>query len=312
MSVPGSTRRPVSAHVVVFGNEKGGSGKSTLAMHVAIALMNAGQRVATIDLDSRQKSFTRYIEFRRDWSKRSRRDLKIPSHACIARGATLKLDENEAIEATQFADAISAIEQSHDFVIIDTPGADTSLARLAHSLADTLITPLNDSFIDFDVLGTLDPINLVVTGEGPYAQMVREARRQRRDIDFVRMDWVVVRNRMSSVPSSMPSGAPSRRLGLVGEGLEQLAARLGFRCVAGFAEREIYRELFPRGLTGLDAGEPGTAPAPAHASVQQEVMRLIDGLKLPLDETGRRRAAARQEWFAAQGSPLEVLDFIRA
>src|SRR5580704_1303429 len=112
MSVPGSTRRPVSAHVIVLGNEKGGSGKSTLAMHVAAALMHVGQRVATIDLDSRQKSFTRYIEFRRDWAKRSRPDLKIPTHACIARGSTLKLDDNEATEAARFADAISSIAQS--------------------------------------------------------------------------------------------------------------------------------------------------------------------------------------------------------
>jgi chromosome partitioning protein len=295
---------------VVLGNEKGGSGKSTLAMHVAAALMNAGQRVATIDLDSRQKSFTRYIEFRRDWAKRTRVDLKIPTHACVARGATLKLDDNEAIEAAQFADAISAVEQSHDFVVIDTPGADTHLARLAHSLADTLITPLNDSFVDFDVLGTLDPINLVVTGEGPYAQMVRDARRRRREIDFVRMDWIVVRNRMSQ------TGA--RRDGLLGEGLEQLAARLGFRCLEGFAERVIYRELFPRGLTALDApaaGEPGNATAAMHAgaqhaSVQQEVLRLVDGLKLPLNAEGRRRAAARQEWFAAQDTPLELHDVI--
>jgi chromosome partitioning protein len=307
MSVPGSTRRPVSAHVIVLGNEKGGSGKSTLAMHVAAALMNVGQRVASIDLDSRQKSFTRYIEFRRDWAKRTGRDLKIPTHACIGRGATLKLDENEAIEAAQFADAISSIEQAHDFVVIDTPGADTHLTRLAHSLADTLITPLNDSFVDFDVLGTLDPINLVVTGEGPYAQMVRDARRRRREIDFVRMDWVVVRNRMSQV------GA--RQDGLVGQGLEQLAARLGFRCVEGFAERVIYRELFPRGLTALDAvaiSEPGAEPSAAHLSVQQEVLGLLEGLKLPLNENGRRRSAARQEWFAAQGSPLEVHDFIGA
>jgi chromosome partitioning protein len=307
MSVPGSTRRPVAAHVVVLGNEKGGSGKSTLAMHVAVALLNVGQRVATIDLDSRQKSFTRYIEFRRDWAKRTGLALKIPAHACIARGATLKLDDNGAIEAAQFAEAISAIEQSHDFVVIDTPGADTHLARLAHSLADTLITPLNDSFVDFDVLGTLHPIDLVVTGEGPYAEMVRDARRQRREIDFVRMDWVVVRNRMSQVGS--------RKDGLVGEGLEQLAARLGFRCIEGFAERVIYRELFPRGLTALDAVEdskPDTAAGPPDASVQQEVLRLIDGLKLPLNENGRRRSAARQEWFAAQGSPLEVHDFIGA
>jgi chromosome partitioning protein len=305
MSVPGSTRRPVSAHVVVLGNEKGGSGKSTPAMHVAVALLNVGQRVATFDLDSRQKSFTRYIEFRRDWAKRTGLDLKIPTHACIARGSTLKLDDNGAIEAAQLADAIASIEQSHDFVVVDTPGADTHLARLAHSLADTLITPLNDSFVDFDVLGTLDPIDLVVTGEGPYAEMVRDARRQRREIDFVRMDWVVVRNRMSHVGS--------RKDGLVGEGLEQLAARLGFRCIEGFAERVIYRELFPRGLTALDAVEdskPDTATGPPDASVQQEVLRLIDGLKLPLNEKGRRRSAARQEWFAAQDSPLEVHDFI--
>ena len=312
MSVPESARRPAAAHVVVLGNEKGGSGKSTLAMHVAAALMDFGQRVATIDLDSRQKSFTRYIEFRRDWAKRTRPDLKIPTHACIARAATLKLDDNDAMEAAQLAQALAAIEQNHDFVVIDTPGADTALTRLAHSLADTLITPLNDSFVDFDVLGTLDPINLVVTGEGPYAQMVREARRRRRDLDCMRMDWVVVRNRMSQ--------AGSRQGGLVGEGLEQLAARLGFRCVEGFAERVIYRELFPRGLTALDAVDgaasgaaPGQqAPDPALANVRQEVLRLVDGLKLPLNERGCRRAAARREWFAALGSPLEVHDFIGA
>ncbi len=247
------------------------------------------------------------MEFRRDWAKRTGLDLKIPSHACIARGSTLKLDDNEASEAVRFADAIAAIEQSHDFVVIDTPGADTHLARLAHSLADTLITPLNDSFIDFDVLGTLDPISMVVTGEGPYAQMVRDARRRRREIDFVRMDWVVVRNRMSQ--------AGSRRDGLVGEGLEQLAARLGFRCVEGFAERVIYRELFPRGLTALDDAPdsaPGAAPSPLQLSVQQEVLALVDGLKLPLNADGRRRAAARREWFAAQGRPLEMHDFIGA
>jgi chromosome partitioning protein len=115
----------------------------------------------------------------------------------------------------------------------------------------------------------------------------------------------VVRNRMSHVGSCKD--------GLVSEGLEQLAARLGFRCIEGFAERVIYRELFPRGLTALDAVEdskPDTAVGLPHASVQREVLRLIDGLKLPLNENGRRRSAARQEWFAAQGSPLEVHDVI--
>jgi hypothetical protein len=134
-------RAPMSAHVVVLGNEKGGSGKSTTAMHVAIALTLMGQRVATIDLDSRQKSFTRYIDNRRAWARHARLNLKLPVHFCVARGTTLKLDENESIEFAGFAEAVSAVERSHDFVVVDTPGTDSYLTRLAHSMADTLITP---------------------------------------------------------------------------------------------------------------------------------------------------------------------------
>jgi chromosome partitioning protein len=305
MLMQATTRRPASAHVVVLGNEKGGSGKSTTAMHVTVALLNCGQRVATIDLDSRQQSFTHYIEHRRAWAKRSQVDLKIPMHFCIARGTTLKLDENEAIEFSGFAEAVSSVEQTHDFVVVDTPGTDSYLTRLAHSMADTLITPLNDSFVDFDVLGTVDPTNYAVTGESHYADMVREARRQRRMIDGAQMDWIVVRNRVSMVGS--------RNKKLVGEGLQQLAARLGFRCTDGLAERVIYREFFPRGLTALDSIDQatlGTRPNLAHVTARQEVMGLIEALKLPLDERGQRRAAARAEWFSTQDQPLEVHDML--
>jgi chromosome partitioning protein len=290
-----------SAHVVVLGNEKGGSGKSTTAMHVAVALMNVGQRVATIDLDSRQKSFTHYIEHRRAWAKRARLDLTLPVHFCVARGTTLKLDENEAIEFTGFADAVSSVEKSHDFIVVDTPGTDSYLTRLAHSMADTLVTPINDSFVDFDVLGTVDATSYAVTGESHYAEMVREARRQRRLIDGMHMDWIVVRNRLSMLGS--------RNKKLVGEGLTELATRLGFRCADGLAERVIYRELFPRGLTALDTLDEatlGARPNLAHVTARQEVMTLIDHLKLPLDERGQRRAAARAEWFSAQEQPLEL------
>src|SRR6187551_609512 len=175
MSVEGSVR-PRSAFCVVLGNEKGGSGKSTVAMHIAVALMKAGQRVATIDLDSRQKSFTHYIENRRRWSIRSRLNLEIPEHYCVARADGQMVADNEAIEFSGFAHAIEAIEHTHDFVVVDTPGHDSYLMRLAHSMADTLITPINDSFVDFDVLGTVDPATYWVTGESHYAKMVREAR----------------------------------------------------------------------------------------------------------------------------------------
>jgi chromosome partitioning protein len=305
MSFEASPGKPASAHVVVVGNEKGGSGKSTTAMHVAVALLNVGQRVATIDLDSRQKSFTRYIENRRAWARRAHIDLDVPAHFCVARGATLKLDENEAIEFAGFAEAVGAVEHTHDFVVVDTPGTDSYLTRLAHSMADTLVTPLNDSFVDFDVIGTVDPTSFAVTGESHYAAMVRDARRQRRMIDGVRLDWVVVRNRLSVL------GSRNKRL--VGEGLGVLATQLGFRCVDGLAERVIYREFFPRGLTALDNLDEttlGTRPSLSHVTARSEVMTLFEALKLPLDPRGRRRAAARAEWFAAREQPLEVHDII--
>ena len=298
-------RAPMSAHVVVLGNEKGGSGKSTTAMHVAIALTLMGQRVATIDLDSRQKSFTRYIDYRRAWARHPRLNLKLPVHFCVARGTTLKLDENESIEFAGFAEAVSAVERSHDFIVVDTPGTDSYLTRLAHSMADTLITPLNDSFVDLDVIGTVDATTYSVSGESHYALMVRNARRQRRLIDGTRMDWIVVRNRLSIL------GSHNKRL--VGQGLGELAARLGFRCAEGLAERVIYRELFPRGLTALDnLDEPtlGTKPSLSHAAARLEVMSLVEALRLPLDARGKRRAAARSEWFAALEKPLETHDVV--
>src|SRR5579872_6301455 len=286
--------QPVAAHVIVLGNEKGGSGKSTTAMHVAVALLQAGQRVATIDLDSRQRSFTHYVENRRDWAARVGVKLDVPQHFCVARGSGTRLEEIEAQEFGAFAEAISAVENSHDFVVIDTPGSDSYLMRLAHSMADTLITPLNDSFVDFDVLGTVDPTTFEVTGLSHYTEMVREARRQRRLVDGGLTDWVVVRNRLSTL------GSRNRRL--VGEGVEGLAKQLGFRTVDGFAERVVYREFFPRGLTALDdlnEDTLGQRPNPSHMTARNEVKTLVDALKLPIDERGKRRAAARAEWIVA-------------
>ncbi len=293
--------KPVSAHVIVLGNEKGGSGKSTTAMHIAVALLQAGQRVATIDLDSRQRSFTHYVENRRDWATRVGVKLELPVHYCIARGRGLRLDEIEAQEFNAFADAVTAVETDHDFVVVDTPGIDSYLMRLAHSMADTLITPLNDSFVDFDVLGTVDPTTFEVTGVSHYAEMVREARRQRRLVDGGLTDWVVVRNRLAAL------GSRNKRL--VGEGIEELGKQLGFRVVDGIAERVIYREYFPRGLTALDdisEDALGQRPGMSHATARDEVRTLIAALRLPIDERGKRRAAARAEWIAAADKPLDT------
>src|SRR5947207_339639 len=296
---------PRTAHVIVLGNEKGGSGKSTTAMHIAVSLLKAGQRVATIDLDSRQKTFTHYVENRRDCGKRTGIALEVPEHYSIARSDGVRVDENEAAEFASFAAAINEVEHTCDFVVIDTPGNDTYLMRLAHSMADTLVTPLNDSFLDFDVLGTLDAATFEVTGVGHYAQMVRYARRQRRIVDGGLTDWIVIRNRLALLGS--------RNKKLVGECLGRLGLRLGFRATEGFSERVVFREFFPLGLTALDDLDEailGSKPNLSHLTARQEVRRLIEGLKLPIDERGRRRAAARAEWLAAQNKPLDTDDLI--
>jgi chromosome partitioning protein len=300
-----STRAmPASAHVIVVGNEKGGSGKSTVAVHVAVALLKAGQRVATLDLDSRQGSFSHYIEHRRVWSENARLHLELPKHYRVAQGESVRVDENEAIELSGFADAIAAVERTHDFVVIDTPGSDTYLSRLAHSMADTLITPVNDSMLDLDVLGTVDTVTLKLTGIGHYAEMVREARRQRQQVDGRMMDWIVVRNRLTA--------AAIRNRRLVAETLNALSTRLGFRSVDGFAERAIFREFFPRGVTAIDAIDGavlGARPSLSHLTAQEEVRALLAMLRLPVNEHGRR-AAARDEWVATLVEPLDLQDVL--
>ena len=178
--------------------------------------------------------------------------------------------------------------------------------RLAHAMADTLVTPINDSFLDFDVLGTVDPATYSVTGESHYAEVVRDARRKRRQLDGASTDWVVVRNRLSMLES---------RKQLVVDGLNELSLRLGFRSIDGFTEREVYREFYPRGLTALDDLDDealGTRPSMEHVMAREEVTSLLRQLKLPIDERGRRRAANRAEWFNQVNKPVEVHDIFSA
>src|ERR1700716_2851572 len=290
MLVQASQSQSGSAHVVVLGNEKGGSGKSTTALHIAVALMKAGQRVATIDLDCRQQSFTRYIGNRGAWARRTGLDLEIPVHFCIKLGETMQIADNENSEFQQFMEAVSTVERSFDFIVIDTPGSDSYLMRLAHSMADTLVTPINDSFLDFDVLGTVDPATYSVTGESHYAEMVRDVRRKRRQLDGATADWIVVRNRLSMIGS--------RNKQLVFDSLKDLSLRLGFRFIDGFSERGGSPGFFPRGLTALDDIDEaplGTRPSMGHVTAREEVTSLLRQLKLPLDERGRRRGAHRAQ-----------------
>lgn len=281
--------QPRSTRVIVVGNEKGGSGKSTIAIHVAVALMKSGQRVASIDLDSRQRSFSRTIENRRAWARHVGRDLEIPEHVCIAEQGGNPTAEDDAAAVGAFLDTVDALAGNNGFIVIDTPGAKTHLAQLVHAMADTLITPLNDSFLDLDVLGSVDPETFRANDTSHYAKMVAAARGQRSAFNPDPTDWIVLRNRLSMTAT--------RNKRAVGEALQDLARLLNFRCIEGLGERVIFREFYPRGLTALDDISEttlGTRPTMSHVTARREVQGLIDAMKLGVapEHIDRERDAA--------------------
>jgi chromosome partitioning protein len=266
----------VPAHVIVLGNEKGGSGKSTMAVHIIVALLKAGRRVASIDTDSRQLSLTRYLENRARWSRQMQLDLELPTHLSVKPGSGDKVDDVENEEHAAFREIVARLGETAEFIVIDTPASDAYRMRLAHAMADTLVTPINDSFVDLDVLGHVDPSSLAVTETSQYAELVRASRRRRHLAGERETDWVVVRNRLSMLAN--------RNQAAVLLGLRQLAGLLEFRVADGVSERVVFRELFPAGLTAFDAFDRktlGTEPTPSHVAARREISDLVAALQLP-------------------------------
>ncbi|MDP4032019.1 MAG: division plane positioning ATPase MipZ [Pseudorhodobacter sp.] len=262
------------AHIIVVGNEKGGSGKSTTCMHIATALARMGHRVGVLDLDLRQRSFGRYIENRMAFMARS--GLNLPTPACrpLPEVDASALAPGENPYDHRLSAAVGALETASDFIVIDCPGSHTRLSQVAHSLADTLITPLNDSFIDFDLLARVDAETGKVKGPSIYSEMVWNARQLRAQAGLKPIDWLVVRNRLGAQQMHNKKK--------VGAALEELSKRIGFRVAAGFSERVIFRELFPRGLTLLDLKDTGVDQLNlSNIAARQELRDLIRELRLP-------------------------------
>jgi chromosome partitioning protein len=268
-----SSEGRIMARIIVVGNEKGGSGKSTTCMHVATALARMGHRVGALDLDLRQRSFGRYIENRRAFMAQAGLDLPTPDYHELP-PASPDAAAGENAQDLRLTQAIEAMHGDKDFIIIDCPGSHTRLSQVAHSLADTLITPLNDSFVDFDLLARVDPATGKVKGPSIYAEMVWGARQLRAQAGLAPIDWIVVRNRLGAQQMHNKKK--------VGAALEDLSRRIGFRVVPGFSERVIFRELFPRGLTLLDLRDAGVDQLNlSNIAARQELRDLMAGLRLP-------------------------------
>jgi chromosome partitioning protein len=268
---------PKRAHVIVVGNQKGGAGKSTVAMHLVVALMRMGRRTGALDLDVRQRSFSRYIENRGRWISAHGANLPLPQMLDMHESTQQLRDSASAEEERSLRTALRRLSETCDFIVIDSPGGDSHLARLAHAVADTLVTPLNDSFVDFDLLGDIDPDCDEIVRPSIYSELVWESRKQKALAERTPIDWVVLRNRTSV------SRIEAKNKQKVGEALRTLSNRIGFRLAPGLSERVIFRELFPQGLTLLDLDQQGADGdlRMAHLAARQELRDLFIALKLP-------------------------------
>ncbi|MCT4554824.1 MAG: division plane positioning ATPase MipZ [Pelagimonas sp.] len=262
------------AHIIVVGNEKGGAGKSTVSMHVATALSRMGHRVGVLDLDLRQRSVGRYLENRQRHLQDLGLTLASPRYQELPEVDKANLAPGENAYDHRLSKAVAALEPDCDFILIDCPGSHTRLAQVAHSLADTLITPLNDSFVDFDLLARIDNDGEKIMGPSVYSEMVWSARQLRAQAGLPPIDWIVLRNRLGA--QQMVNKMKMEKA------LERLSKRIGFRVAPGFSERVVFRELFPRGLTLLDLKDIGVKQLNiSNVAARQEVRDLVKALQLP-------------------------------
>lgn len=276
----------MASRVIIVGNEKGGAGKSTLAIHIVVGMLHAGHKVAIIDLDLRQRSMSHFFSNRAAWTAANGQVLPMPIEPDLGDGKALAKaapDEQLAVFERAFAEAEAA-----DVIVIDTPGGDTALSSAAHGRADQIVTPMNDSFVDFDLLGQVDPVTLELLKPSIYSESVWEARKHRAVTQGrqATIDWLVVTNRLAV--------AEARNRRRLDERLAKLAKRVGFRVGPGLRDRVIYRELFPFGLTvaDLSADIRPVAVSLAHVSARQEMRSLMQAMGLEPSENAVLEAAA--------------------
>ena len=256
-------------YVIVIGNEKGGTGKSTISMHIIVYLLREGMTVGSIDVDARQGSLSRYIENRSNFAlKIPGKSIPLPNHMAIFKSEKMDLNEAQKEEESRVVQALEQLKEC-DVVVIDTPGTDSYLSRVAHSYAATLITPLNDSLVDFDMLARIEGDNI---RPSKYAEMVWEQKKNKAMRDGGSIEWIVLRNRLSNLKAKNKAE--------VEKWVDLLSKRFGIRTIDGLGERVIFRELFLQGLTLMDLRELEIKPTLSHIAARQEIKHLIDSIKI--------------------------------
>ena len=259
-------------YVIVLGNQKGGTGKSTLSVHLITYLARLGFQVGSIDVDAEQGTLTRYLENRAITIQREGIPLPMPDHYSLLRSALPSQNEARVDEEARFQECLTHLKNK-DFVVIDTPGNDTYLSSLSHREANTVITPLNDSFIDLDVLARVCPKTMAILRPSSYSEMIWEQKKRQAIKGKNSFDWIVVRNRLSHL------NARNKEEMLIT--LRNLEERIRCRFASGFGERVIFRELFLKGMTLLDLADAGISLSLSHVAAKRELSALLSMLNLP-------------------------------
>lgn len=274
------------ANCIVVGNEKGGSGKSTTVINLIFGLMDRGHNVVCADLDFRQRTLTRFLECRAAYAEATGRQLAMPDLRRFSPSALGMVATAKGAELSRFDAFVKGLHSCADYLVIDTPGNDTILGAHAHSHADVLVTPINDSFIDLDVIARLSPLDLHVTGPGHYAESVWEQRALKQARDKADFEWLVLRNRLGALESNN-----KRAIDAV---MEELVERFQFHALPGFGERVIFRELFLKGLTLFDGAASGGDHrlTMSHVAAKHEVRNLLKAVTAAAPQKARDHAAA--------------------
>lgn len=263
-----------NSYVIVVGNEKGGSGKSTLSIHLAVSYLYAGYKVATIDLDGRQGTLTHYIENRIRYANDKKIKLPMPEHLVVT-PAQFSNKKSSAEDEAQLDAEIEELKKEYNIIIIDTPGTFSHLSNAGHKNADILMTPVNDSLVDIDVIANIDPYTKKILSESQYTNNIREIQKKREELGKANLRWIILRNRISHIDAKN-----KREIDAI---LKLLQSEIGFSYISGIGERVVYREMFLKGLTILDLMEIGKNEISlSHIAAKNELLSVLNTIGIPL------------------------------
>ncbi len=161
---------PVMAHTIAFANQKGGVAKTTTTLNLGVALAEQGKRVLAIDLDP-QGNLTMSQGWNPDEIDRSMFDVlvhRLPITEIIRTneidvgvasidlaGAELALSSMIGRERA-LEKALAPVQESYDYILIDTPPSLGLLTINAFVAAQGVIVPVQCEYLSLRGLVQLE------------------------------------------------------------------------------------------------------------------------------------------------------------